>query len=368
MKNFKLSEQGPGVSGWIGPDRKPDKGTPFTKNQFYSELVHTSPENVWSDHGISDTQVPVIAADKFLATINISKTFSVPRTLNTLDWWKCFDQGSIGSCFGCSDCQTATGVLWMKTKKRIEFSKFFHYILTQSFDNMLGRDVGSVPTTGVKVAAKIGYCPEIWTPFLEEMYVATYGEASNIPVGKQWVPSYPKDYATGLRQFKPLLDAVKNPESKLRKVMAMFRMDKCIVIDKANQIVKAKVAGIGFVQQSSLWPSAMDEHPTLIKRFKSKITNEQHGGGHAYQIMDLVIDGPVQFDANSEFQGDANFGVGNTWSPRWGDEGIKTADMDTEQEIIDDRMSIVNLKTDMPYIPNGSQEAREVPLTGTTFF
>jgi len=304
-----------------------------------------SEEQVLND--LADAGISIVEADEFLSRLHIPATYSLPRTLNTLEWWKCFNQGSIGSCLGCSDAQTATGVAWLKTKKRIEFSKFGHYIVTQMKGGLLGRDVGSVPTDAIKVAAQFGYCPMKWSEACEELWQAAYGTESNIPPGQRMAPNYPPNYHFGLQSHKQWLDAVKDPNSQTRKVMRLFKMDRYIRITKAEQILTAKRAGVGFVQQSSIWPRDMDQPGDRITTWSdSKDPKNRHAGGHAYQIMDLTPED--------------EFVPGNTWGESWGDEGCKIMGKDIEQAILDDPMTIAFLKTDMPLV--GPKGPREIPL------
>lgn len=299
-----------------------------------------------------ETDIQFIDADEFLSRIIVPDAMQLPQTLHTLDWWKVFNQGPIGSCFGCSDCQTATGVHWLQTGERVEFSKFGHYILTQWVGGMLGRDVGSVPSDGLKVAAKIGYCPEVWSEHLETVYQAKYNEPSGFSPGQQMAPAYPRSYSEGMKTFRQWLSVAQDPNSNTRKVMALFKMDKYIRITKVDQIYKAKRAGVGFVQQSSKWLAPMDAHPTRIEGFLGRAVNIKHAGGHAYQVMDLTPDD--------------EFVVGNTWGKKWGDEGCKTAPASVEQEIIDHSYSMVFLKTDMPF-SNIKRGPRTITVKGSDF-
>lgn len=312
-----------------------------------------------------DKSIQIIEATDFLKQIVVPGTYSLPRSLNTLSWWKVFNQGAIGSCLGSSDSQTATGVYWLKTGKVIEFCKFGHYLAIQLMADLkgcrplsIGKDQGSIPSFALIVAAKWGYCPEVWDQALEEMFVAAYGSASGYKNGQPLAPPYPRNYADGLRAYGPWLQDLKNPNSQLRKVMAMFRMDKYIRITKTEHILKAKRAGIGFIQQSSLWHKSFDSHATRIDDFGGPGSGP-HSGGHAYQVMDITPDD--------------EFIIGNTWGPGnaqgdthstqgWGDEGAKVASQQAEQAIIDDPMTLVYLKTDMEYVKTAPQGPREIPI------
>lgn len=308
------------------------KGYP-TCEQFLNELMEES-------------DIQIIDAAEFLATIEVPATYSLPRTLNTLDWWKVFNQGAIGSCFGCSDAQTATGVHWLKTGERVEFSKFGHYIATQKMGGMLGRDDGSMPTDGVKVAAKWGYCPEVWSEHLESLYKAEYGEPSGFKVGERLAPAYPKSYRTGLTAFKPWLDAVLKEGSKIRKVMHLFRMKQYLRIKNQAEIVEAKRKGAGFVQQSSYWSESFDANPKRIDRISGGL-HPRHGG-HAYQILDITPDGECV--------------LGNTWGQQWGDDGAKVIAKSAEDEVLRNNYTLCFLKTDMEFTPNVKRLPRVIPI------
>ena len=321
------------------------KGTPISEMPNGATGYRSVSEEEFLNTLADDTDVKIIEADEFLSKFHVPGTYSLPRTLNTLEWWEVFNQGSIGSCLGSSDAQTATGVYWLKTGKVQEFSKFGHYLAIQLMADMkgcrpqsLGKDMGSIPTMALIVAAQWGYCPA------------------------ELAPPYPRSYAEGLQSHRQYIEDLKNPNSDLRKAMAPFRMQKYIRITKAEQILKAKRVGAGFVQQSSIWPKTMDSHPTRIDDFSdSKDPNNRHAGGHAYQVLDIT--------PNDEFV------IGNTWDKGnakgntpstnggWGDEGAKTASMAAEQAIIDDKMSLVYLKTDMEHQASDSGVAnRDVPI------
>jgi len=278
-----------------------------------------------------DTDVEIIDADEFLAQMVVPQTYSLPRTLNTLEWWNVFNQGSIGSCFGCSDSQTATGVHWLKTGKVQEFSKFGHYVATQLMTDLqggkprsLGEDKGSLPTMGLIVAAKWGYCPD------------------------QHAPEYPRNYKEGMQSYRQYIEDLKNPDSKIRQAMAPFRMQKYIRITKGEQITKAKKMGVGFVQLSGKWTEAFDAEPETVSSLGGSL-HAQHGG-HAFQVMDLNVNG--------------GFVIGNTWGQKWGDDGCKTMPEHIMDEYLADPMTICFLKTDMEFVKGASEPTgpREIPI------
>jgi len=306
----------------------------------------------------SPLEIPIVSADAFLSTIVVPGTYSLPRTLNTTEWWDVFNQGSIGSCFGCSDSQTATGVNWLKTGKVQEFNKFLHYVACQLMADLkgcrplsLGKDGGSIPTMGLLVAGHWGYCPD------------------------ELAPDYPRSYAEGLQTFRQLIEDLKNPNSKLRQAMAPYRMDKFIPIKNTAQIRKAKKSGCGFVQLNSLWPKTMDSHPTLISDFTdSTDPNNRHAGGHAYGVLDVA-----QADAEVGVTDD-DFAIANTWgkgnakgnqagTQGWGDEGAKYCKDSALQKILDDKMTLCYLKTDMPFVQGSKEQQgpREIPYKSSSW-
>lgn len=321
--HLPISKCPAGITGYANP---------ITEEQFLNDLA-------------DETDIQIVEADEFLKCV-AEPTYALPETLSTLDWWKVFNQGGIGSCFGCADAQTATGVHWLATGQRVEFSKFGHYIATQKMGGMFGRDAGSSPTDGIKVAAKWGYCPEVWSEHLESLYKSFYNESSGYALGARLAPAYPRDYRSGIAAYRSWLEAVSNDGSKLRKVMHLFRMKTYIRVKKQSQIVEAKRKGIGFAQQSSAWPASMDSHPERIDRIAGSM-HPRHGM-HAYQILDINSKGECV--------------IGNTWGKQWGDEGAKTASVTAQDQILADKYTICFLKTDMDFKPNKIIEPRRIPI------
>jgi hypothetical protein len=293
-----------------------------------------------------ETNINIIDADDFISQFSEPKGFvGVSQTLSTLKWWDVFNQGSIGSCFGVADSQTTTGVNWMKTGKRVEFDKFFHYLCCQYMADLkkvrprsLGKDTGSIPSMGLIVAATWGYLPS--------------SLSAKLGLG------YPRDYSTGLRAYGPLLQQLQDPNSEVRKAMAPYRMDKYIPIKNTGQIRAAKRKGLGFIQANSVWPRDMDLHQLIVKSFSdSKDPANKHAGGHAWQIMDIA-----QAVADLGIT-ENDFVIGNSWGMQWGDEGTKYILAAVLDAIIQDSMSVFHLKTDLPHVVNTQQrESRVIPL------
>jgi hypothetical protein len=173
------------------------------------------------------------------------------------------------------------------------------------------------------VAAKWGYCP------------ATF------------CPPYPVSYKQGLRTHRQLVDDLQDESSELRQAMAPHKIKEYVRITKVEQIIEAKKLGAGFVQQSSIWPKTMDEHPERIERFTSSLDRtNRHAGGHAYQVLDIHAETSEPI-------------LGNSWG-NWGDEGAKTISLEAEQAMLDDPMTICYLKTDLA--TQAEWKPRSVPI------
>jgi hypothetical protein len=75
------------------------------------------------------------------------------------------DQGQIGSCQGQSLTTCAEICYFLATGRTIQFSRMAAYILSQKFDGLIGRDVGSTLSGGQKVATQHGFCLEPEWPY-----------------------------------------------------------------------------------------------------------------------------------------------------------------------------------------------------------
>jgi hypothetical protein len=203
-----------------------------------------------------------------------------------------------------------------------------------------------MPTDGVKVAAKIGYCPEVWSEHLEDMYKKLYSTSSGFAPGQKLTPPYPSAYSSGLNAYKSVLNEVSNPDSPLGKAAAMFIMDTYIRVRKQTEMVEFKRKGIGFIQQSSCWPASMDSEKNRISDIRGTM-HPQHGM-HAYQMLDCNKNGELV--------------LGNTWGFDWGDEGAKTISVAAQEKLLADKNTICFVKTDMKFKDKKRVKARKIPI------
>lgn len=85
------------------------------------------------------------------------REFQRPPKMNITSWWKILNQGPMGSCQGHC-CVTALAILaWHASGGDVYlFSRIFAYLASQKMDGLLGRDSGSVITSGLKLMMQSG--------------------------------------------------------------------------------------------------------------------------------------------------------------------------------------------------------------------
>lgn len=75
------------------------------------------------------------------------------------------DQGQQGSCQGHALAQIFTICYFLATGRIAHFSRAAGYYLSQRYDGLIGRDVGSTLSGGQRVATDHGMCPEYAWPY-----------------------------------------------------------------------------------------------------------------------------------------------------------------------------------------------------------
>ena len=237
------------------------------------------------------------------------QTFTFPPHVNSTDFISVENQLSISSCLGVSGASVADWLYWIKTGEVKRFSGFFHYIAAQMQDNLQGRDMGSVPTSGWKVAQKIGFVPE------EEIEKRIPEQAV-----RAWGGVYPKSYGEGYRVYKKLMN---DPE--ILEIASKYTVKSLVVMKKPSQIVDFIASGQGGVQQCSPWKKPFDAPGDTITRYSGGNRQGQHGH-HAYYI--------------SGYNTDKWCNITNSWGTQfWGDEGGKKISPQAHQECLNDRMT-----------------------------
>ena len=268
-----------------------------------------SEEQVLND--ASDRGLNIVEADTWLSALKVQTppTFSFPPHVNSTDFISVENQGMISSCLGVSGASVADWLYWIKTGEIKRFSGFYHYIAAQMQDNLQGRDMGSVPTSGWKVAQRIGFVPE------EEI-------EKRLPkaIIQKWGGCYPTSYVEGYRYYKPLMN---NPE--IREIAAMYTVKSLVVMKKPQQIIDFIGSGQGGVQQCSPWKKAFDGRSDKITQYHGNNRQGQHGH-HAYYI--------------SGYNTDKWCNITNSWGTQyWGDEGGKSISQSAHQECLNDRLT-----------------------------
>lgn len=263
-------------------------------------------EQVFND--AADRGLKIELAEDWLKRLDeqTPPTYSFPPHVNSIEFIELENQGPIGSCLGVSSASVADWLHWIKTGEVLRFSGFFHYLKTQQVDGLLGRDMGSVPTSGWMVGQKFGFVPE--------KYLKT-----RLPenVVRAWGGVYPPSYRDGYPYFAKLLN-----DEAVAEVASGYRSQSIVAIKKVDSIVKFIASGQGGVSQCSMWSGGFDEPQDRITRFGSRSRQEQHGH-HAYYI--------------SGFNNVKECNVTNSWGLHWNgsDEGGKAFDRSAHQQCLD---------------------------------
>ena len=177
----------------------------------------------------------------------------------TLDDIKRENQGSIGSCQGNSITSCVERLLNVgKTYKGTQLSRIYAYLASQKMDGLLGRDVGSTISGGVKVALK-GFPTE-----------------SNVPY-----PS-PARYPGAARRDEILTSFGK--QTPFRAVSTWRVSDN---VDATFDFI----GGGGAVNIGILWYSGIIPRDRVVRKFRPP----SRSGGHAVAILGYTKNGLFRF-------------------------------------------------------------------------
>lgn len=82
-----------------------------------------------------------------------------------VEWHKSEDQGRLGSCQGTALASVLERLWFVMTGEKVQLSKIFCYLASQSIGGLLGADQGSRPTDGIKLALNTGAPEEALTGY-----------------------------------------------------------------------------------------------------------------------------------------------------------------------------------------------------------
>lgn len=182
--NQPLSASPPGTSG---------VRTEIERNG--KKILLESEAQIWYD--AVDSGLELANVDDWIANTaaQFDGTFAFPPHVNTTQFVKIQNQGPIGQCLGISLASVATWLYWITTAEVKIFAGFFNYLKIQQPDGLLGKDKGSVPSTGYRMAQQFGFVP---CDFLATLIPKRALQA--------WGGVQPPDYRSGYQVFKPLLN------------------------------------------------------------------------------------------------------------------------------------------------------------------
>jgi len=294
LSRLPLSQCPPGASGVL-----------TERNDNGRRITLETEEQVWND--AVDQGLVLTDMNRWLAHVeaNTHTKYTFPPHVNSIDFVKIKNQGPIGSCLGVSLSSVATWLYYIKTGKIKLFSGFFNYLKCQQPDGLLGRDTGSVPSTGYRIAQQFGFVPD--------EYLAT-----RLPKGaiQAWGGTYPPNYGQGLRAYKPLLN---DPE--IAKVASQYRVETIAVVKDVDQIVDGVASGTVAISQCSKWTPPFDAPGHHVQgQFEGRSRRGMHGH-HAYYL--------------SGYNESRQCNLTNSWGLQYGDEGGKSIDRGTHQQCLD---------------------------------
>jgi hypothetical protein len=198
--------------------------------------------------------------------------FAAPDEIDPRPWHRIENQGSMGSCQGHALSSVCEFAYHIATGEVTQFSPLFAYYATQQIDGLLGRDVGSTISGGMRCAKEFGACP------LDAM-------------------PYPNPVRYTGRIPPAAFDAA-----------APFRIRSHAVCKNYDDVFQFLAAGLGGVEIGISWGAAMTpDSQGLIESFRPG------GGGHAVAFLG--------YSPRIDAQQRKYLWLANSWSENWGERG-----------------------------------------------
>lgn len=195
-----------------------------------------------------------------------------PAEIDPRQWFDTENQGSMGSCQGCSLASCVELQHYLTTGEEVQISKAFAYLASQERDGLLGRDSGST-LAGGSWAARRGLPLE-----------------SRFP--------YSTNYSSVYSRYRQQKDEILRDDSQL------YKLEGAVPLATEEDMYRWVSSYSGFVQIGILWglPDAWE-----ITRYTAS------GGGHA-----VVFAGYLKV---SNWPNGRGWLLHNSWGKGWGRDG-----------------------------------------------
>jgi hypothetical protein len=198
--------------------------------------------------------------------------YAAPPEMDPRPWHRIENQGPMGSCQGHALSSVCEMAYHIATNEVIQFSPLFAYLATQKIDGLLGRDVGSTISGGLRCAREYGVCPLDVLPY---------------PRPVRYEPRIPPEAFAAAAPFKIRSHAV------------------CRSYDDVFAFL---ASGLGGVEAGISWGSAMTPNRAgVIESFRPG------GGGHAVCFLG--------YSRREDAAGRRYLWLANSWSEEWGERG-----------------------------------------------
>jgi hypothetical protein len=174
--------------------------------------------------------------------------FAVPEEIDPRNHVRHDQQGGVGSCqgFSLTNCGEYLRLIAERDSaysNAKQFSAMFAYLETQRVDNLIGRDVGSTISGGLRIAREVGFCPDELLPY---------------------VARYPANARTLITQA-------------MRQAASPFKIRSHAWLRSYDDVFRYLASGVGAVHTGTVWNQSFYTQPNQpLER-----VSLSNGGGHA---------------------------------------------------------------------------------------
>lgn len=310
------------------------------------------------DKSLNDHGIEVIDGDLWNGTVeaNTPETYSLPNAVKPLsDFVEIKGQEINSSCFGAGLTALAERQHFVQTKTIKRFCMWPTYMLGQIYtgSQLYGRDSGTVPSDGIKVAVLDGFLPvETAKKLLPESILNKWGGdvyPRNYYNGRgSFEAAGQRAYAEACSIYEPILKS-----KEIRDEMRQYVMPTVVRFRSHAQVVDAERRQSAAALECHVWGSSMDSDPDYLKQFPGPPPQRgsQHGH-HATYIAGLTPDSRL-IKANSWrphllLKQAIAQGSQEIDGQEWGDDGCKTWIAQAHENMMRHRASYVYGFSNMP--------------------